>query len=203
VDEKGEKETRRKTMNPILRSSALLAAIASAATAGVINVIQLGSPDVVRFEVKCGDVSQPFELAHGGSTGRFVLPETEAAVLSLPNRETKSLSIPATKQPHIAVLTVEGDKDVWKLIPGKPTDDKWSLRAINISSEAAVFEKTGKPLEIAAGATVGIPVAEKEDIALQPKGGEMRAYDGREPCAVVALLYRKEGAWQVLFVPDR
>lgn len=190
-------------MNPILISSALLAAIATSATAGVINVIQLGSPDVIRFEVKCGAVSQPFDLAYGDSTGRFVLPETEAAVLSLPNRETKSLTIPATKQPHIAVLTVEGDKDVWKLIPGKPTDDKWSLRAINITPEAAVFESAGKPLEIAAGATVAIPVTQKEDITLKPKDGEMHAYDGREPCAVVALLFRKDGAWQVLFVPDR
>lgn len=190
-------------MNPLLKATALLAACASSAAAGVINVVQLGPPDVIRFEVKSGGTSQAFDLPHGGTTGRFVLPEKEAAVLSLTNREAKDLTIPATAEPNIAVLTTHDEKDAWKLIPGKPTEDKWALRAVNLSTKPAVIESEGKPLEIAPGATVGIPATSKGDIAVLFSGAVKQAYDGKEPCAIVALLYEKDGTWQVLFVPDR
>ncbi len=190
-------------MNPLRKATALLAAFASSAAAGALNVVQLGPPDVIRFEVKSGGISQQFDLPHGGSTGRFVLPEKEAATLSLPNREAKNLNIPATAEPNIAVLTMEGEKDIWKLIPGKPTKDKWALRAVNLSAKPAVIEGSGKPLEIPAGATVEIPTAGKADISILIIGSQKHSYDGKEPCAIVALIYEKDSIWQVLFVPDR
>lgn len=190
-------------MKPIIRAAAMLTAFASTVVAGVFNVIHLGPQDVIRFEIRSGDASQAFDLAFGDSTGRFILPDKESAVLSLPHREAKDLTIPATSAPNIAVLTRHGDKDVWKVIPGKPTQDKWSLRAVNLSPEPAVIERAGKPMEIAAGATVEIPAAGKGDIAISFDNGETASYDGKEPSAVVALLYRKGDAWRVLFVPDR
>lgn len=200
-----EKENRRIAMNRTFTSASLFAAAFVATTAaGVINVVQLGPPDVIRFEVKCGGASQPFDLPFGGSTGGFVLPEKEAAVITLPNRKSDDLSIPATAAPNIAVLAATADgKDKWTLIPGKPSGDKWSLRIVNLAGETAVIESAGMPLEIAAGATVEMPAKGKGDIAVIPKGGEKSSYDGKEPCAVVALLYPKDGVWKVLFVPDR
>lgn len=190
-------------MIPIIRSAALLAAIASTAAAGVFNVVHLGPPDVIRFEIRSGGTSQAFDLAFGAATGRFILPEKEDAVLSLPNREAKDLPIPATSGPNIAVLTRQEEKDAWKMIPGKPTEGKWSLRAVNLGTEQAVIERSGKPLEIASGATVEIPAEGKNAIAVTFKDGEKRSYDGKDPCAIIALIYRKDDAWQVLFVPDR
>jgi hypothetical protein len=190
-------------MNAILRSAALFAAFASIAAAGVINVVHLGPPDVIRFEMKSGGASQAFDLAFGRSTGRFILPEKEDAVLSLPNREVKDLTIPATTEPFIAVLTTVNDKDAWKLIPGKPTQGKWSLRIVNLGTKPAVIERASLPLEIAAGAIVKIPVEAKGDVAVHFKGSEKNAYDGKELSAIVAFLYEKDGSWQVLFVPDR
>ena len=190
-------------MNPIVRSAILLAALASTAAAGVFNVVHLGPPDVIRFEIRSGGTSQAFDLAFGATTGRFILPDKESATLSLPNRETKDLAIPATSAPNIAVLISREGKDVWKMIPGKPTPDKWSLRAVNLATEPAVIDLAGKPLEIAAGATVEIPAKNSRDIAVLFKGADKAIYDGKEPSAIVALLYRKDDAWQVLFVPDR
>jgi hypothetical protein len=190
-------------MKPISRYAGLFAALASTAAAGVFNVVHLGPPDFIRFEIRSGGTSQAFDLAFGGSTGRFILPEKECAILSLPNRKTKDLAIPASSQQNIAVLTMPEDKEIWKMIPGKPTQDKWSLRVVNIGIEPAVIERAGKPLEIAAGATVEIPASDKDDIAVLFKGGDKKSYDGKEPCAIVALLYRKDDGWQVLFIPDR
>lgn len=190
-------------MKPIIITSALLAAFASTAAAGVLNVVHLGPPDVIRFEIRSGGTSQAFELGFGGATGRFILPDEKGAVLSAPNRKAADLTIPATSEPNIAVLIRHGDKDAWKLIPGKPTEDEWSLRAVNLATEAVVIEREGKTLEIAAGSTVEIPAAGKGDVAVSFKGGETAAYDGKDPSAIIALLYRKDDVWRVLFVPDR
>lgn len=189
-------------MNPI-PAAALFLASAAFCAAGVINVVHLGPPDVIRFEVSCAGTSQAFDLAHGGSSGGFVLPENKAATLSLPNRKSKPLELPATGAPQIAVLISVDGGDVWKLIPGKPTVDKWSLRAINLGTKPVVIERKAEPLEIAPGTTVEIPAKDRRDMAVLLKGAEQQAYDGEEPCAVIALIYRKGDAWQVLFVPDR
>lgn len=189
-------------MNSILAAAFFFASAAFCA-AGVINVVHLGSPDVIRFEVSSAGTSQAFDLAHGGSSGGFVLPDNKPATLSLPNRKSKPLELPANGAPQIAVLISVDGGDIWKLIPGKPTVDKWSLRAINLGTEPVVIERETEPLEIAAGTTVEIPTKGKRDMAVRLKGAEQRAYDGEEPCAVIALIYRKGDAWQVLFVPDR
>jgi hypothetical protein len=178
------------------------AALAATAIAGEINVVQLGPPDVIRMEITCAGTSQPVDLRHGGTTGGFVLPEKEA-VITIPNHEIPSLTIPATASPNIAVLSPGPDGYRWTLIPGKPTAEKWAMRVVNLATEPAKLVQEGDPLEIKTEATTEIAIEDKAGMTVAIEGGGKFTYDGREPCAVVAFIYKKEGEWKVLFVPDR
>lgn len=189
-------------MNAILRTASLAATFAATAMAGGINVVQLGPPDVIRFEVACGGVSQGFDLAHGGTTGGFILPEKEGTI-TLPNHEIPSLTIPATASSNIAVLAPAEKGYRWKLIPGKPTDGKWGLRVVNLSAETAKLAQDGAPLELAPDSTTEIPVEGIAGVTVQIGATAKGTYRAEEPCAVLALIYRKAGEWEILFVPDR
>ncbi len=180
----------------------LSAALAATAIAGEVNIVQLGPPDVIRLEIACDGINQPIDLRFGGTTGGFVLPEKDA-VITIPNQGIPALKIPATASPNIAVLSPGPEGYRWTVIPGKPTDEKWAMRVVNLSAESAKLTREGDPLEIKPDDVTTIAVEDKTGMSVAIEGGKKFTYDGREPCAVVALIYQKEGEWQVLFVPDR
>lgn len=178
----------------------LFLALAAPAIAGDINIVQLGPPDAVTLEIACAGTKQNVDLPHGGSTGLFALPEKPAVICPTGDDKIPSLNIPATAKTNIAVLS-PGEKGYrWTLIPGNRTEEKWTLRAINLAAEPASLTSKNGLLEIKPDATQDLPA---NGISVRFEGGEKFSYDGSEPCAVVALIYRKDGEWQVLFVPDR
>ena len=185
-----------------MKHLALIAALTTTAIAGDINVVQLGPPDVTRLEIACGGATQTVDLRYGGTTGRFALPEKEAQI-SLPNLEIPSLTVAASTAPNIAVLSPAEKGYRWTLIPGKPTDEKWAMRVINLSLENVKLTQAGDPLEIEPDATSDLAVKGKGGMSISIEGGEKFSYDGSEPCAVLAIIYGKEGERKVLFVPDR
>jgi hypothetical protein len=175
-------------------------ALAASAIAGDLNIVQLGSPDAVGLEIACGGVKQNVDLPHGGSTGLFALPEKPAVLIPTSDDKIPSLKIAATAETQIAVLSSDEKGYRWTLIPGKPTEEKWTLRAVNLAAEPAKLAGKDGSLEIKPEATQDLP---ENSMSVRFEGGEKFSYDGSEPCAVVALIYRKDGEWQVLFVPDR
>ena len=175
-------------------------ALAASAIAGDINIVQLGPPDAVALEIACAATKQNVDLPHGGSTGLFALPEKPAVISQMNDDNIPPLNIPATAKTNIAVLS-PGEKGYrWTLIPGKATEEKWTLRAINLATEPATLTTKDGPMEIKPDATQELPA---NRISVRFEGGEKFSYDGSEPCAVIALIYRKDDEWQVLFVPDR
>ncbi len=178
----------------------LFLALTASAIAGDLNIVQLGPPDPVSMEISCEGTKQNVDLPHAGSTGLFALPEKPAQISPKGDDKIPTLKIPATTKTNIAVLS-PGEKGYrWTLIPGKRSEEKWTLRAINLASEPARLTANNGPLEIKPDATKDLPA---NLISVSFEGGEKFTYDGSEPCAVVALIYRKDDAWQVLFVPDR
>lgn len=178
----------------------LFLALATSAFAGDINIVQLGPPDTVALEIACAGTKQNVELPHGGSTGLFALPEKPAVISPTGDDKIPSLNIPATAKTNIAVLSPDEKGYRWTLIPGKPTEEKWSLRAINLAAEPASITTKEGSMEIKPDATQDLP---SDRMSIRFEGGEKFSYDGSEPCAVIAIIYRKDDAWQVLFVPDR
>ena len=172
------------------------------AIAGDLNIVPLGSPEAVSLEITCDGRIQNVDLPYGGTTGRFVLPEKVASI-RLPNREIPAITIPATLDPYIAVLSSGKDGFRWTLIPGKPTKTKWALRATNLAAEPAKLTGKDGLLEIGLDVTAALPVKGKAGMSVRFEGGGKFSYAGSEPCAVVALIHRKDGELQVLFVPDR
>ncbi len=178
----------------------LFLALAASAFAGDLNIVQLGPPDAVGLEIACDGTKQNVDLPHGGSTGLFVLPEKPALISPKSDAKIPSLNIPATAKTNIAVLSPAANGYRWTLIPGKRSEEKWTLRAINLAAEPARLTTKNGPLEIKPDATQELPA---NGISVRFEGSEKFSYDGSEPCAVVALIYSKDGKWQVLFVPDR
>lgn len=178
----------------------LFLALAASAIAGDLHIVQLGPPDAVALEIACAGTKQNVDLPHGGSTGLFALPEKPAVISPKSDAKIPSLNIPATAKTNIAVLS-PGEKGYrWTLIPGNRTEEKWTLRAINLAAEPASLTTKNGLLEIKPDATQDLPA---NGISVRFEGGGKFSYDDSEPCAVVALIYRKDGEWQVLFVPDR
>ena len=178
----------------------LFLALAASAIAGDLNIVQLGSPDAVGLEIACDGSKQNVDLTHGSSTGLFTLPEKPAVISPTSDDKIPSLNIPAIAETNIAVLSPAEKGYRWTLIRGKRTEKKWTLRAINLASEPANLATKEGPMEIQPDATQDLPA---NGISVRFEGGGKFSYDGSEPCAVVALIYHKDGEWQVLFVPDR
>lgn len=178
----------------------LFLALAAPALAGDLNIVQLGPPEAVALEIACDGTKQNVDLPHGVSTGLFALPEKPAVISQMNDDNIPPLNIPATAKTNIAVLS-PGEKGYrWTLIPGKPTEEKWTLRAINLAAEPASITTKEGSMEIKPDATQDLP---SDRMSIRFEGGEKFSYDGSEPCAVIAIIYRKDDAWQVLFVPDR
>ena len=174
--------------------------LAVSALAGDLNIVQLGLPDPVGLQISCAGTKQNVELPHGGTTGNFVLPEKPALISSTGDDKIPSLKIPATAEINIAVLSPRTKGFRWTLIPGKPIEGRWTLRAFNLSTEPAKLTGMDGSLEIQPDATADLPT---DGMSVCFEGGKFFSYDGSEPCAIIALIYRKDGEWQVLFVPDR
>lgn len=178
----------------------LFLALTASAIAGDLNIVQLGLPDPVGLEISCEGTKQKVKLPHGGTTGNFVLPEKPTLISSTGDDKIPSLKIPATAEINIAVLSPCTKGFRWTLIPGKPIEGSWTLRAFNLSTEPAKLTGMDGSLEIQPDATADLPT---DGMSVCFEGGKIFSYDGSEPCAIIALIYRKDGEWQVLFVPDR
>ncbi len=184
-----------------MKQIAIAAILAALSLGGEINIVQLGPADEVRIEVSCGEARQVVALSHGGATGPFILPEEEASI-RLSDLDVPALVIPGGKEPHIAILAqAEEGADSgyrWILIPAKPNHEKWAMRAINLTKEAITIEEDGGTIELQPDAPTDIPVTRKPRITL----GDSFTYQGNEPCAVIALIHRINGEWNVLFIPE-
>ncbi|MBC7980724.1 MAG: hypothetical protein H7Y36_09205 [Armatimonadetes bacterium] len=170
--------------------------------AGGINVIHLGPQDVIKFQVSAEGASQEFDLAHAEVTGPFILPEKNATIKAI-GKELPDLEIPATDKNQLAILAPGPEGYKWQLQPSQPTEEKWGFRVINLSSETAkLLQKGGGISEILAGTDTIIEVNKSAQISVKIQDSIKKSYEGDEPCAVVALLYRENNEWQILFVQD-
>lgn len=185
-----------------MKTILISALLASTTFAGELNIVHLGPPDEVLIEITCDGAKQEVDLPHGGMTGQFILPEKEATI-RLPGTDMPQLKIPANAIPHIAILSTATEGYRWLLIPGKPTNAKWAMRAINLTRETITLAQDEAPLEITPDSPTAIPVAGKAGMSVKIKDGDEFTYQGSEPSAVLALIHRKDDALHVLFVPDR
>ena len=177
-------------------------AAAAHLSAGPINIVHVGPRDVLKFEIDAAGDKLDFTLAHGANSGSFILPDKPSTLKGF-IEEIPALEIPASAEPRIAVLAASGDAFNWRVFPAKPTPDKWSFRIINLSSEPATIGAGDEAVEIAAGAESERKVTGRSRIRVDIPDVLEAKYEGSEPCAVVAFLYRDGDEWKAVFMPDR
>lgn len=171
-------------------------------TAGSINVIHLGPRDVLKFEVRAGEAAQDFTLSHGADSGPFFLPEKPVTLKGFVE-EVPSLEIPVSEKPRIAILA-PGEKGYsWHLLEAKPVPEKWAFRVVNLSPEEVEAQSGETTLKIPAGGETTVDVSKKPQISLRITDAVEVSYGGNEPCGVVAFIYRKDGQWHAICLPDR
>lgn len=171
--------------------------------AGGINVVHLGPRSVLKFEVSADGAKQDFTLAHGDDTGSFQLPDKDSVIKGF-LEGIPSLEIPASEQPRIAVLAYSESDFKWHLHTAKPSPDKWAFRIINLAPIPAPVESAGEKIEIPAGGELPVSITRKSEIRVKMPELIEASYEGSEPSAVVAFLFRDEdGNWQARFLPDR
>jgi len=170
--------------------------------AGSINVVHVGPADVLKFEVSAGEASLDFTLAHGANTGSFVLPDKPATIKGF-TEDVPTLDLPASENPRVAVLAPSEKGFKWHVIEGKPTDEKWAFRIINLSTEPASVMSGKEPLEIPAGGETAVAVTGKSQIHIKITDAVDLSYKGNEPSGVIAFVYRKGEDWEAVFIPDR
>jgi hypothetical protein len=196
-------KNRSRTMNRSPLLAVLFTVCTTPCQAGAINVVHLGPPEAIRFHISAAGTGQDIELKHGACSGGVILPNEKNATVSRPGSNINDLTLPASEEPRIVVLIIRDGEETWQVIPGKPTEDKWSLRAINLDAKTAVIVTEVGLQEVVPGAKIELPAKSRRDMAIRLADGEPQSYVGDEPCSVVALIHRKGDAWQVLFVPDR
>lgn len=189
-------------MRTAIFTTLLAAAACAKLSAGSINVVHVGPPDPLKFQVSANGATQEFTLAHGATTGSFVLPNAPSTIKGY-IESVPSLKIPAADEPRIAVLTPSEDGFKWHLVQAKPEPDKWAFRIINLSSLPVGILGGNEPLEIPAQGEKAIEVTGKSKIRVNIPDSIDVAYDGSEPCAVVAFVYREGEKWKAVFVPER
>lgn len=180
-------------------SSYICAAIASA---GVVNIVHVGSKDVVKFQVTAGDASMDFTLAHGASTGSFDLPSEDATIKAF-HDEIPELKVPASEAPRIAILFPTDEGFEWKLLEAKPTEDKWAFRIMNFSGDTANVISNRKLVEIPARQEKSLDVSGSGQINLKIPNTVDLSYPGSDPTGVVAFIYREDEEWRGILIPDR
>lgn len=170
--------------------------------AGSINVVHLGPTDVMKFEIRAGDATQDFTLPHGSDSGPFVLPDKPAAIKSF-GEDIPSLEIPVSKNPRIALLIPGEEGFEWRLQEAKPSQEKWAFRIVNLAAEPAEAKSSDALLHVPGKGEISLDVSKKSQLNLQIADSVDLAYEGTEPRAVVAFIYREDGRWKAILLPDR
>lgn len=185
-----------------MKHISLSALFLTSAVAGELNIIHLGPPEVIQLEISCDGTTQKMDLPHGGMTGKFILPN-EDSTIRVSESEIPILTVEATANSHLAVLSKAAEGYRWSLLSGKPTNNKWALRTINLTDKPIILDRDDEALEIAPDSPTDLNTTGKSGMSVKIKGGESFTYKGSEPCAVVAIIYHKDDSFQVLFVTDR
>ncbi len=171
-------------------------------SAGAINVVHAGPKDVMKFEVTAGDATMDFTLAHGSDSGSFVLPDKKATIKGF-LKGIPELEVPPSKNPRFAILAPSGTGYAWHLLDGKPSEDEWTFRIVNLSTDPANVNSANGLIEIPAGGEKALEVSAKAQISFKMPDTVDFSYDGSEPCGVVAFVYRDDDEWKAFFLPDR
>ena len=183
-----------------IRIPALLAVATLAVRAESLNILHLGPPRDIGFEVSAGRIHQKFTLSRLAGTGGFLIPSDQSATVETLGEPKVSLKLPPSKQSRIAVLHPDGESCVWRVCESKPTAGRLTLRLVNLTKEAANVTIGKQVLTIPPGAELPVDSPGK---SLTLAGDEKSALPKNdEPSAVIAFLFKQDGKWKVHFFAD-
>lgn len=179
----------------------LLTIAAGHLLAGNLNVINLSDASPLGLILSAKDGNKALTVESKTSSGPFKLGDDPVVLKTLAN-EPSDLEIPASQDPRIAILYPAGETAKWKLLPSKATEEKWSLRVVNLMGVPVVFSYSGNEISLENDREIEIKVADKRSVGLSLSAGGFQAYPHREPCAVIAFLTKEGDKTIVTFVPD-
>lgn len=171
-------------------------------TAGGLNVVNLVHGGDLVVNVKFDSTNQNLIVKSKEYSGSFGVPETEVTLATALEGAT-DLEVPANDDSFLAVFQSHEGGFKWSLVPSKPSEEKWALRIVNLSTLTLPILADGDELlELKPESDTAQTVENKGDIRLKIDKAETFTYKGNDPCAVVALVYRETEQWKVVFVPE-
>lgn len=176
-------------------------ALAHPAFAGNLNVINLSSHAPLKLALSSKVVEHEFSVARNDSSGPFKLKDGPFR-LKTTSEDLPELEIPSADAHRIAVIFPVDGSFQWRLLPSKAKTDKWSLRVINFTGEEVKFLHKKEEISIGKADEIQLNVDGRNDVALTLRGGELKSYPHREPCAVIAFLTKSDGVSVVTFILD-
>lgn len=183
-----------------IRTLALLASCTMCMEAESLNVVHLGPPRDIEFEVTAGKIHQKFTLPRLAATGRFLVPADQSATVETLGELKISLKLPPSKQARIAVIHPADDSYGWRICESKATAGKFTMRLVNLAREATTVTIRKQVLTVPAGAD--LPLSPPARTLTTADGEKATAPKNDEPGAVIAFLLKQDGKWQVHFVAD-
>lgn len=187
----------------MITKTLILGIMATPLFAAELNIVNLGPSEGIKLEISSDGLSQKVEIPHGTATGQFRIPAEHPATVDSPDGEIEALTIPPGDQPHIAVISPAKEGYRWSLVQGKPTAEKWATRVINLTGESVTCDGPDGPAELIPDQPTTVSTNKKPVVNLIGIENGRFAYEGSEPCAVLALVYIKNDELRVVFVTDR
>ena len=177
--------------------------IYSQSHAGNLNIVNLGSKEEIKLEIKAANANQQFALSPQSATGIFALPQ-KAAVLRVIDDKTKTLKLAAKATGRVVVLHLANeDSFKWSVYDSKPTDGKTSLRLVNLTDEEVVLVNGETKIILKGAAILSVEKVTSAPIRLSFENGEKtKAHEQEEPSAVIGFVYKQGERWKIFYVND-
>jgi hypothetical protein len=189
------------SMNPLKFLLGLLC-ITCPCVAGNLNVVHLGPPNELKFQIKSGTADQEFTLSPQSCTGIFALPPNKS-ILKTIGGDTPALKVEANQKGRIAVLHPDGEAFKWTLHESKPSEGRTTLRLINLTSEAVTVVQGSTKIPLKAKGDTVVEKVTKTPIRLGfENGGKVPPYEQDEPSAVIGFVYRSGGVLSIFYLND-
>jgi hypothetical protein len=181
---------------------AFFLALVLPATAGNINIVQIGDEKPLTLKISCEGREQNLTLQIGEQSGPFTLPQ-KPSVFAVKDEEIEPLELAASKESRILILHQKEKKLHWHVVLGHEAKETSSLRAINLSANPTVLIVGDNRHDLTAGQALDLGALKSHQASAAIDGQKKVSTSSEDPTSFIAVIHDTEAGPKLHFIADR